>query len=79
VEDSGRDDELLLRLDSPDGRLSVMLEDDGRVAYAYLLQDGKVVGDVWLYNVVETPERVDWKDRSQMPFLNPKRFCSTAA
>jgi hypothetical protein len=45
------------------------------VAYAYLLRDERIVADVWLYNVVDTPETVDWSDRSQMPFLNPAPYC----
>jgi hypothetical protein len=69
-------EDLLLRFASPDSTLSLVLEDKGRVAYAYLLQDDRIVGDVWLYNVAETPEEVDWRDPSHMPFLNPRRFCS---
>jgi len=42
----------------------------------YLTEGEAVVGDVWLYNAVATPEAVNWKDRSQMPFLNPRNFCS---
>ncbi len=54
---------------------TVIVEDDGRVAYAYLKVGEKMVSDVWLYNVAETPERVDWRDKAQLPFLNPKGFC----
>jgi hypothetical protein len=53
-----------------------VLEDDGRVAYAYLLKDRKIVADVWLYNVGESPESTNWRDKSAMPFLNPRGFCS---
>lgn len=66
-----------VRFDQPDTELSVVLEDDGRTAYAYLLQSGKVAGDVWLYNVGPDPERVDWSDPSGLPFSNPARFCSS--
>jgi hypothetical protein len=55
--------------------LSVVLEDDDRVAYAYLTQGGKMVADVWLYNVADPPDQDPWKDRTQLPFLNPRRFC----
>jgi len=65
--------------DVPGSTLSVLLEDDGRVAYAYLRDGNRIVADVWLYNVAETPERVDWRDRTQMPFLNPKAFCKSDA
>jgi hypothetical protein len=66
----------LRRYDDPQGKHAVVLEDDGRVAYAYLLRDESLVSDVWLYNVEATPEHVDWKDRSAMPFLNPRGFCA---
>jgi hypothetical protein len=68
-------DSILIRVDAPTSNLAVVLEDDGKVAYAYLLRDEKIVGDVWLYNVAPTPEDVDWTDRAQLPFLNPRRFC----
>jgi hypothetical protein len=73
--DSMTCDHFLGRYDDPQGKRAVVLEDDGRVAYAYLLQDEVLVSDVWLYNAEPTPERVDWKDRSAMPFLNPRAFC----
>jgi len=75
VDDSTKSDDLLLRFDDPNGRLAVVLEDDNRVAYAYLLEDEQVVGDVWLYNVVESPDAVNWEDSSAMPFLNPRQYC----
>lgn len=67
--------EVLLKYLEPDGTREVVIEDDGRVAYAYLLSGGKIVSDVWLYNVEENPQKVDWKDHSQMPFLNPDKYC----
>lgn len=73
--DSTTSEEILLRCDDAGSRRAVVLEDDGRVAYAYLLDGERLTGDVWLYNVSPTPETVDWKDRSQMPFLNPKKYC----
>jgi hypothetical protein len=49
---------------------SVVIDDDGRVAYAYLRDpDGEIIGDVWLYNRVTEP--ADWSDPSQAPFPNP--------
>jgi len=63
---------VLLRFDDPERSRALILEDDGRVAYAYLLEDERIVSDVWLYNVANTPSSVDWKDRSAMPFLNPE-------
>jgi hypothetical protein len=69
------DSELLLQFENDTGELAVVIEDDGRVAYAYLLEHGKVVADVWLYNVAAAPESVDWADRAAMPFLNPRAYC----
>ena len=77
-----REDRTLLRFEAPGSDRAVVLEDDGRVAYAYLLDGGAIVADVWLYNVAEAPEQRPWRDRSQppeMPFLNPREYCSVEA
>ncbi|MEQ1572432.1 MAG: hypothetical protein ABMA25_26900 [Ilumatobacteraceae bacterium] len=60
---------------SPDGRWSIVVEDDDRVAYAYLLDGQRIVGDVWLYNVDLAPEDTDWKRQARRPFLQPRPFC----
>jgi hypothetical protein len=75
VVDSKTRGEVMLRFDDPGSDRQVVLEDNGRVAYAYLLVKERIVGDVWLYNVGPNPEEVDWRDRSGMPFRNPRRFC----
>jgi len=75
VEDSRKKTEILLRFDEPETERAVVLEDDGRVAYAYLLDRERIVGDVWLYNVSEAPESEKWKEQKERPFLNPKSFC----
>ena len=62
--DSRSSDTVIIQAESPDGKLSVVLEDDGDVAYAYLLEEGIVVGDVWLYNVSQSPNTIDWSDPS---------------
>jgi hypothetical protein len=69
--------ESILRVcELPGSGFTVMLEDDGRVAYAYLKGDGAIVADVWLYNVAATPCDEDaWRDPTQLPFLNPRRYC----
>jgi len=66
--------ELMAIVKDPKSEYAVVFEDNGRVAYAYLRQEGKIVSDVWLYNRVETPSQPDWTDRSKMPFLNPQGF-----
>lgn len=61
-----------------DSKYSVTVEDDGRVAYAYLLENNEhVVSDVWLYNQQDPPLNADWRE-SDMPFLNPQDFLLAA-
>ncbi|MFD2873691.1 hypothetical protein ACFS5N_14490 [Mucilaginibacter ximonensis] len=57
---------------------SLLIKDDGRVAYAYLHEDEDVIGDVWLYNVQEAPQTSFWLPED-MPFLNPKEYLSKDA
>jgi len=52
---------------------SLIIEDDGRVAYAYLMSYGDIIGDVWLYNHPEAMNKVDWNNQ-QMPWLNPPEY-----
>jgi hypothetical protein len=75
VGDSTKNEDVFIRIDEEGTQRAVVLEDDGRVAYAYLLDGEAVVSDVWLYNVAEAPEVVNWRDRAAMPFLNPKSHC----
>jgi hypothetical protein len=61
------------------GRCAVLVEDDGRVAYAYLLDpDGVVCGDVWLYNRCEAPLEPEWRNRGLAPFANPVGYAVAA-
>ncbi len=56
----------------------VVIDDDGRVCYAYLFVGEKCEGDVWLYNVAAAPEIPEWTlpgREKYMPFLNPSSFC----
>lgn len=65
---------------SPGFGLSVAFEDDGRVAYAYLIDSAdQIIADVWLYNRAQTPLAPEWHDRSAAPFLNPARYVRTQA
>ena len=61
-----------------DNHYSVIVEDDGRVAYAYILDGPDIVGHVWLYNQQEPPETSYWQE-GEMPFLNPKEYLSKDA
>ncbi len=48
----------------------LIIDDDGRVAYAYLLDpEGVIVGDVWLYNRADPGAEIDFEGPA--PFLNP--------
>lgn len=53
---------------------SIVIEDDGKVAYAYLFQKEELIGDVWLYNHMINPECVNWQNINEMPFMNPKKY-----
>jgi len=53
-----------------------IFEDDGRVAYAYLLKDEEIVADVWLYNRGEPPAEPEWRNPDKAPFANPKGYAS---
>jgi hypothetical protein len=66
VDDSVISEGFLLRIDDAESDRAIVLEDDGRVAYAYLIIEGQMVGDVWLYNVSPAPDVVDWKDASKI-------------
>jgi len=50
---------------------SIIIEDDGKVAYAYLLREEEIIGDVWLYNNQDSPVTVNWHNEENMPFINP--------
>ena len=61
-----------------DSFYSVLIEDDGRVAYAYLMQDEDKIADVWLYNQAQAPAGSFWKEED-MPFLNPADYLNKDA
>ncbi|MCC8967306.1 hypothetical protein H8A95_34520 [Bradyrhizobium sp. Pear76] len=68
---------LVAKFDSPFDQKTVIIEDDGRVAYAYLLDcDGRIRSDVWLYNRCQTPVEPEWYDPTRMPFANPAPFAT---
>lgn len=54
---------------------SVVFDDNGKVAYGYLIQaDETIVADVWLYNRGGTPTDPEWNDIAKMPFRNALAF-----
>lgn len=57
----------------------LVFDDDDKTAYAYLKRGDEIVGDVWLYNVVSSPQKPEWLEpdgRDKMPFANPAGFAS---
>jgi hypothetical protein len=66
----------MLKFDLEGADYRLIFEDNGRVAYAYLYKGSEIIGDVWLYNVCPAPLEPEWKDRSKIPFANPKTFIS---
>ncbi|MGJ4906677.1 hypothetical protein ACQR10_09260 [Bradyrhizobium sp. HKCCYLRH2060] len=65
---------------SPDGSATIVVEDDGRVAYAYWLDaSGSISGDVWLYNRCPAPQQPEWHDREAAPYANPAAFVDQAS
>jgi len=63
-----------MRNSEKSGKYSVVIEDNGRVAYAYLLENDEIIGDVWIYNCDPTPNKPEWDIPSKMPFLNSKTY-----
>lgn len=62
------------KFNCPDNKeYSIIIEDDKKVAYAYLFKGEIIVGDIWLYNHAPTPVDTVWK-KKDMPFLNPLEF-----
>ncbi|TFF33894.1 hypothetical protein [Mucilaginibacter psychrotolerans] len=56
-----------------DKAYAVNIEDDGRVAYAYLTFYGDVVSDVWLYNRLPAPVDAFFNAEDGQP-LNPDEY-----
>ena len=70
---------LFHQLECEDGLHRCIIEDNGRVAYAYLVKGNTTVGDLWLYNQAESPIEPEWRDRTKMPFLNPVSFVDSVS
>lgn len=60
---------------SNSSKASLIIEDNGRVGYAYLCdENGSICADVWLYNRCVSPTVPEWSDRDLMPFANPRIY-----
>jgi hypothetical protein len=63
-----------------DGKCAIVVEDDGRVGYAYLLDSrGDICGDVWLYNRCPAPDVPEWHDPNDAPFANPSDYVRSSS
>lgn len=71
-----RQSEVLLEYRNQELDAKLVIDDDGKVAYAYLIVEDSIVSDVWLYNVGDPPEGPEWPDPEKMPFSNPAEFVS---
>lgn len=69
----------LVEIIEPDGPRKVIIEDDGRTGYVYLLVDDKFVADVWLYNVTPPSECPAWDDPRDLPFQNRPELIADVA
>ena len=61
-----------------DSYYSVVIEDDGRVAYAYLMEGEDCIGEVWLYNQQPAPKDSNWHEQ-QPPYLNTEEYIDKSA
>ena len=68
--------EILVEAKSEDSDYIVVFDDNGRVAYGYLIKNSKIISDVWLYNHNPPPREPEWNDPSKLPFANPITFAS---
>jgi hypothetical protein len=76
---SGKDG-FAIQFVSPFDESAVVIEDDGRVAYAYIFgRDGAICGDVWLYNRYPAPAEPEWHDPANMPFANSASFVNESS
>ena len=67
--------------EEPDSGRSLVIEDDGRVAYAYLYAEpaGPIVSCVWLYNRDGIEADPPWDDPEALPFPNKRAFMTDEA
>jgi len=64
-----------IRFPASKGNCAIVIEDDGRVGYAYFLDSrGEICGDVWLYNRCPAPDEPEWSDPAAAPFANPAAY-----
>lgn len=72
----GRMTELTVEWQFPEFRARVVFEMTRRNAYCYLIIDGRISSDVWLFNVGEAPSEPEWGNPRNAPFLNLDEYCA---
>jgi hypothetical protein len=71
-------DGLVLLFKPSDGDQSLLIEDNGRVAYAYLIDStGNICAQVWLYNRCPAPDEPEWTAPDMLPFANARFYVRT--
>ena len=73
--------DFLFQFDCPDNNYKVIIDDDGRTAYAYIQKNDDEIycGDVWLYNRCETPAEPQWTGPEVMPCPNSAEYVNAAS
>jgi hypothetical protein len=67
--------EFFIRVDSRDcNDLSLVIEDEGKVCYAYLRYKKILRGDIWLYNQAGDPVNINFTNKNNFSFLNPQYY-----
>src|SRR5688500_15913103 len=75
---SSKIEPFILHFESTIGSDYLVIEDDGRVCYAYALNgENQISGDVWLYNRCAAPDTAEWDKPDDLPFANPREFVAT--
>ena len=68
---------MLLNIYNENLGATVIIEDDDKVCYAYLVVDESISSDVWLYNVCDAPSEPEWIEGGEMPFANSVAYISS--
>jgi hypothetical protein len=69
---------LIIQSNAGDNITKAVFEDDGNVAYCYIIENGEIASDVWVYNRREAPITNPWNDYSDPPYLNPEKYAIKA-
>ena len=68
------DVDILFDFNCPDENFKIRIDDDGQTAYAYVMKNDEICGDVWLYNRCETPAEPQWTSPDNLPCPNSAEY-----